>query len=82
MEKLIDIENLNALYQAATPGEWRIHDTPRRWVLLPTNEHGDSNRDANAAFVVAAHNSFPAISAELKAARIKIAELEAKLQSQ
>lgn len=43
--------------EKATMPPWEVHPDKRYYVLLPTKEKGDSNRDNNAAFTARASTS-------------------------
>ena len=45
--------------ERATKGPWEVHPNPRYYVLLPTDDWGDPNRDGNAAFCAAARTDLP-----------------------
>ena len=45
--------------EAATAEPWEVHPNPRYYVLLPTDDWGDPNRDGNAAFCAAARTDLP-----------------------
>jgi hypothetical protein len=79
-----DIEELERLHAESTPGNWRACTCGKCMLVWATDEHGllferDEDmpfvgRPADAAFVAAAHNRFPGLLAELKAARRLLAD--------
>jgi hypothetical protein len=84
----VDLDALDALHAAATPGEFSfgVRDDGSAWysIGLPLSEHiqGDIYCDRhNLKFIAALHNAYPAIAAELRALRARVAELEAANES-
>lgn len=78
-----DITRLRALYEAATGGEWWLSgkSVVRAGAKYDDTWIGDvnwRNRTANAAFITAAHNAFPA----LLAAAERLARYEAAMGSE
>lgn len=80
----VDIEELERLAAAATPGPWHRGQGPHwaREVRGSTGRGvawcGSQGYEADAAFIAAAGEAVPALCAELRAARERIAELEAR----
>lgn len=88
---LFDLDELERLEKAATPGEWLHDEDPRPsgtdqiiddrdlticFMSLPTGDQYD-----NAALIVALRNAAPEIIAELRAQAQRISELEAERDS-
>ena len=78
---MTNLDELERLYNAATPGPWRVLGTQgvAIWVadeiLVGGNRLNHRDSRANTEFIVALVNAFPALLAELRALR----ELEAAL---
>lgn len=77
-----DLDALDALHEAAEPGPWRMEaDTGCVMIgghqIAGVHDHDWRSRP-NAALIVALHNAYPALAAELRRAR-KI-EAAARLQ--
>jgi len=64
--KQIDLDELERLYAAATPGEWAADETgPIRGII--SGPLVVANRRQDRAAIVALHNAFPAMFARLRA---------------
>lgn len=83
---MIDLDELERLEREATPGDWywskdddyRAHyliSSPRLETVLEC-DHCNEPDTADKNFIVALRNAAPALIAELRAARERIAELE------
>lgn len=72
-----NLDHLRALYAKATPGEWWVdpQEFDRHFNVLAGTHEADVGEVArayghgNAASIAALHNAFPALAAELEAAR-------------
>ena len=64
-----ELDRLERLYAAATPGEWEADGEPHNVIVWSAPEMrvcfmtSDGEAQANADFIVAAHESFPALIA-------------------
>lgn len=80
----VDLDRLDALFAAATPGEmtYGIRSDESAWFSIGnprTGPHiqGDIYCDeSNLAFLAAIRNNYPALAAELRTLRARVAELE------
>ena len=84
-----DLDELDRLRAAATQGEWRapakvniaVHaDDCAIYVNRPVGDEAPETRarwDADARWIATAHNAYPAMAAELRELRAKVAELTA-----
>jgi hypothetical protein len=83
----VDLEELERLATAATPGPWHRGQGPHwaREVRGSTGRGvawcGSQGYEADAAFIAAAGEAVPALCAELRGARERIAELEADVDA-
>lgn len=91
----IDLDELERLEREATPGPWRWADdykTTRGETtytlagyqgmgVLPCDGIFNAPLDCDEVFIVALRNAAPALFAELRAARKRIAELEKRTNS-
>ena len=66
---MTDLDELDRLYAAAAPGRWEVDGC---YITGPNNfriydEGGHTPQDA--AYIIALHNTYPALAAELRALR-------------
>jgi hypothetical protein len=60
-DRSVDLAALDALYQAATPGEWRQGTRISSGIIAGRESVGDFLRSADAALIAALHNAWPAL---------------------
>lgn len=88
METAVDLAALDALLDAATPGEW----TPRDFVVVPDMRRQKFDHQSSplgsfsvedAALIAALHNAWPAIRRRLEIgdAAVEVCDLTADLRS-
>jgi hypothetical protein len=82
MSEPVDLDVLDALHEKATPGEWDQCEKPNDWLVLAglhsvceTLRPSHAARDT--ALIVALHNAYPALAAELRQLREVCAESNA-----
>lgn len=88
---MIDLDKLERLEREATPGQWHwkhndivqrdeagkfVADVAGMYCDLDGYPHWGSDNEANTELIVVLRNAAPALFAELRAARERIAELE------
>lgn len=77
-----ELDALDALNRARTPGRLRPFAVDiiagGAWLILDPPTDDASNRDNDAAVMVAAANALPDLLAEVRASRSRIADLEAE----
>ena len=81
----VDLDRLDALFAAATPGEmtYGIRHDESAWFSIGNHRTGPHIQgdiycdESNLAFLAAIRNNFPALAAELRTLRARVAELEA-----
>lgn len=92
---MVDLDELERLEREATPGPWRWADGYKSmygdaaYTLAGYQDMGilscdgifNSPRDCDEELIVALRNAAPALFAELRAARKRIAELEKRTNS-
>lgn len=80
-----DLDRLDALHAAATPGEWTIESSGNPYImgvadLGEVETVAESTFTSNKRLIVAMHNAWPAISAELRRLRAEVAEARKELE--
>ena len=74
-----ELDRLDALAQAATPGVWRVDvmffdESPERTVEAESACVAEWVDDADAAFIAASRTAIPALIAEIRRLREKVGE--------
>lgn len=83
------LEELDRLHAAATAGEW-VHDDRDMWgcvrapgiLLTVSGAAGDGEQRATCAFIAAAKNAWPEVSARLRAAEAEVERLRGEVAEQ